>query len=94
MERRISTGTRQASPRQARASSPRTPATAVTSSLRRQPNISTPRRPVKYPSVKPLREKTARRVSMSKGLPSRAARQAAVAAATYSGRFIRPSIFR
>ena len=51
------------------------------------------RLPVRYPSVKPLRENTACRVAISGSLPSRAVRTAVTAAATYSGRFMRPSIF-
>ena len=53
-----------------------------------------PRWSVKYPSVNPDLEKTALRSALSAGsfLPSRAFLQAVTAAATYSGRFIRPSI--
>ena len=50
------------------------------------------RTPRRYPSVKPLREKTARSRSSSHGSPAMACRQAVTAAATYSGRFMRPSI--
>ena len=69
----------------------------VTSSLVRMPNISRPNVPSGYPVVNPERENTASRFSVKFcGIAcwSKAKRQAAVAAATYSGRFIRPSILK
>ena len=77
------------------ASCGRTLSADITSSLRLWPNISLPVFPVRYPSVKPLRENTASRRRISSQISpllSTASRRAVTAAATYSGRFIRPSI--
>ena len=68
---------------------------ASASSCWRKPNIDRSRRPSKYPCVKPDREKTACSSDSSpsgSGMPSASHRSAVTAAATYSGRFIRPSI--
>ena len=94
---RNETGTRWHSWRYRFRSSENTASVApVTSSLVRVPNISRPNRPSRYPVVNPERENTAPRLrirSGGRGWPSAASRQACVAAATYSGRFMRPSIF-
>ena len=62
------------------------------------PNISGPFRSRKYPWVKPWREKAASSWAISSAVGSRFSRRARaytpVTMATYSGRFIRPSIFK
>ena len=69
---------------------------AATSSRERTPNMARPGEPPSAnPAVNPERENTDSRFSRSRGggaSPSACLRQAVTAAATYSGRFMRPSI--